>query len=89
MRALETRQRPVSEIPPATATGIECETCERPTWRWISFDGKTARAMLCCLGPGDPWLGNQNTEEYATWPERAARAAQAADRMEAATGVRP
>ena len=89
MREMETKPRAVNDIPPPAAAAIACGTCGRRTWRWISFDGETARATTCCFGPGDPWLPDQDPEDRAGWNERTFQAVRDADAMERATGVRP
>ena len=88
MRAIESTRLPVDQVPGEPAKGPRCGTCGRRTWRWISLDGAEARASARRLGPGDPWLPGQSEAERATFVPRSIAAAQAADLMEAATGVR-
>jgi len=88
MREIETERRAVHDIPPPAASAVPCGTCQRRTWRWITFDGETARVTTCCLGPGDPWLPDQDPKDRAEWNERAAQAVRDADAMEKTTGIR-
>ena len=89
MRATEPGRRPVDRIPAPAAAAVPCGTCGRRTWHWITFDGHTARALWCCMGPGDPWLPDQDPEARARWHGLTAQAVRDADAMEDATGVRP
>ena len=65
---------------PDDATDVRCFCCGRRGWHRATFDGFTVKPLLCCLGPGDPWLTGQNEEDRATFVNRAIGAFQAADR---------
>ena len=88
IQAIEREERPCNQAPAARTSGPACVTCKRHSWRWITMDGHTCRATMCCLGPGDPWLPNQSEADKRSFVDRTVKSAQAADHMYATTGVR-